>query len=84
MSKRERRCVACRTESQQYDLIRIARIDGEYLIDKNFKLGGRGAYVCKKPECIALTIKKHLLNKAYKCNVGSKIYEELGEYEQSN
>lgn len=82
--KSERRCVACRASKLQHDLLRIARINQIYEIDEKNKLGGRGAYVCKCKKCIELTIKKKLLNRAFKSNIDNQIYEKLGEYEQIN
>ena len=82
--KQERRCVACRQNKQQKEMLRIARINEECVIDKNQKFGGRGAYVCLDPKCIDLTIKKKLLNRAFKTNLNVQIYEKLGEYEQNN
>ena len=82
--KQERRCVACRQNKQQKEMLRIARINEECIIDKNQKLGGRGAYVCQDQKCVDLTIKKKLLNRAFKCNLDAQIYEKLGEYEQNN
>lgn len=84
MPKQERRCVACRQVGNQNDLIRIAKIDGEFVLDKLHKLGGRGAYICNNSNCLNIVIKKHLLNKAFKTNVNSSIYEELISYEQNN
>ena len=82
--KQYRRCVACRNSKQQNEMLRIARINNEYVIDLDQKLDGRGAYVCKDNECIALTIKKRLLNKSFKTNLDVQIYDKLGEYEQNN
>ena len=82
--KQERRCVACRECKQQSEMLRIARIGNEYLIDEKNKLGGRGASVCRDKACIDLTIKKRLLNKSFKTNLDAYIYEKLGEYEQNN
>ena len=65
-------------------MLRIARIQNEYLIDIYHKLGGRGAYVCKDRKCMDLTIKKKLLNKSFKTNLNNEIYLKLGEYEQNN
>ena len=82
--KQNRKCVACRNCKQQNEMLRIARINNEYLIDENNKLGGRGAYVCRDKSCIDLTIKKRLLNRSFKTNLDVQIYEKLGEYEQNN
>ena len=82
--KKERRCVACRQNKLQNEMLRIARLNDNYTIDKGQKLDGRGAYICKDHKCIELTIKKKLLNKSFKTNLDIQIYNELGEYEQNN
>lgn len=82
--KQERLCIACREHKNQNQMLRIARIENEYIFDFNFKLGGRGAYICKDKACLSLTIKKRLLNRAFKTNIDSSVYVRLGEYEQNN
>lgn len=81
--KTERRCVACRENKQQAEMLRIAKINNDFMLDHNHKLGGRGAYVCKCSACISLAIKKRALNRAFKMNVDEIIYQQLGEYEQN-
>ena len=71
--KQNRRCVACRECKQQNEMLRIARINNEYVIDKFNKLGGRGAYVCREKQCVELTIKKRLLNRSFKTNLDVQI-----------
>lgn len=82
--KQIRKCVACGHRKSQLDMIRIARVNNEYVIDKTFKIGGRGAYICGDFNCVSVTIRKKLLNKSFKTNVNNEIYEKLGEYEQNN
>lgn len=82
--QQERKCVACRQNKQQKEMLRIARVNQEYMLDETNSLGGRGAYVCKDKECINLTIKKRLLNRAFKSNLDETIYKKLGDYEQNN
>lgn len=82
--KQERTCVSCKRKNQEKDMIRIARINNQFIIDKDVKLGGRGAYICKDDACIQNCIKKKTLNRSFKCNVDNEIYIKLGEYEQNN
>ncbi len=82
--KQVRKCVACRECKNQYDMIRLTKIGDEIKIDLRHKLGGRGAYVCNNVDCIKLTIKKRLLNRAFKSNLDNSIYDQLGDYEQNN
>lgn len=81
--KKERRCIVCRKPQQQNEMLRIAKINKDFIIDDKNKLGGRGAYICKNKECINTAIKKRTLNRAFKMQVDSSIYEKLGEYEQN-
>ncbi len=82
--KQERRCVACRSAKQQNEMIRFAKINGNIVLDAKNNLGGRGAYVCRAKDCLALTIKKKLLNRAFKMNVDNSVYEKLLEYGENN
>lgn len=83
-TKQQRKCVACRICTHQNEMLRIAKVNNEFLIDFHHKLGGRGAYVCKNNQCINLAIKKRLFNRAFRMNIDSSIYEKIGEYEQNN
>ena len=82
--KQQRRCVACRQNKNQHEMLRVAKLSDAVVIDENGKVGGRGAYVCKDNSCIEKAIKKRLFNGAFKCNLDSLIYEKLGEYEQNH
>lgn len=81
---RDRKCIACRQTKNQYEMLRIAKINDELQLDLTYKLGGRGAYVCKNSNCINQVIKKRILNRAFKRDVGADIYSKLGEYEQNS
>lgn len=81
--KQIRKCVACGHRKHQSDMIRIARINNEFVIDKTQKIGGRGAYICGDIACVNITIRKKLLNRSFKTNISNEIYEKLGEYEQN-
>ena len=74
----ERRCVACRQPHLKQEMLRICRVNGEYVVDKTYKLNGRSAYICKNKECLTKTIDKKLLNRAFKTNV--EIYSNLRGY----
>ena len=82
--KKERRCVSCRTSKQQCEMLRVAKLNNDFIIDFNQKLDGRGAYVCFNSNCINLAIKKRAFNRAFKTNIPEEIYNQLGEYEQKN
>lgn len=81
--KQERRCIVCRQNKLQSEMVRVAKLNDEYVLDIANKLGGRGAYICKNKQCLQQAIKKRALNRAFKTNVDEQIYNYLGEYEQN-
>ena len=60
-----RTCVACRTERQKRDLLRIVRApDGSVAIDSSGRAAGRGAYICADGSCWAAALKKKSIERA--------------------
>ncbi len=76
----KRMCVACREMSPKAELVRIVKADGEVVFDDNCSMGGRGAYVHRRTECVRLAQKKHAFERHLKCAVGPEIYEKAAEY----
>lgn len=75
-----RMCVVCRETHEKTFFLRIVRSPlGEYCIDLTNKASGRGAYICRRKECIEKCVRKKLLNKAFKCSVDQSIYDALAE-----
>ena len=62
----ERLCVACRKLDKKEHLIRFVRLEGKAVPDPTGKIQARGAYVCRKKECLDLLMEKHLLRKVLK------------------
>ena len=75
--KPERMCACCRTIYPKDQLIRVVKSGNEFFIDKTFKASGRGAYVCKNPECYKNLIKSKALNRSFKMPVPDEIYEQV-------
>ena len=73
---KQRICLACRKVDLANTRIRIARLDGQFLVDHAGNQNGRGAYVCYP--CIPTVIKKKALNRSFRTNVPQEIYDELG------
>ncbi len=49
----QRTCVTCRTVGGKRGLIRFVRQpDGSVVVDETGRLPGRGAYLCRKQECL--------------------------------
>ena len=78
--ERLRMCVACRQMKDKHSLIRVVKDkEGNISIDETGKKNGRGAYVCKEPECFAKLKKQKSLNKAFKCNIDDEILSQIEE-----
>jgi len=74
----ERTCIVCRTKGDKSKFLKIVKNkDGEVLIEKDKKLDGRGAYICKKQECLEKCGKTKALNRVFKCNVPENVYEGI-------
>jgi predicted RNA-binding protein YlxR (DUF448 family) len=49
----KRHCIACRTERDKKELIRVVKCpDGSVIIDGHGKASGRGAYICREQKCL--------------------------------
>jgi predicted RNA-binding protein YlxR (DUF448 family) len=60
-----RTCVACRTERDKRDLVRIVRgADGVVRLDATGKASGRGAYLCADPGCWTKAHKSRAVQRA--------------------
>ncbi|MBE5906688.1 MAG: YlxR family protein [Lachnospiraceae bacterium] len=74
----QRMCIGCREMKDRTELIRIVKKkDGEVFLDETGKGQGRGAYVCRNPECMKRIEKTKGLERAFKMSVPQTIYEAL-------
>ena len=49
----QRMCVGCREKRDKKDLLRVVRTpEGQLVLDATGKKSGRGAYVCRDPQCL--------------------------------
>ena len=72
-----RKCVACNQMLPKDQLFRVVRIDGQAQVDLSYKAQGRGAYVCKNVDCIALAEKKRSFNRALKGTISEEVINKL-------
>lgn len=77
-----RSCIVCRQPKEKIELVRIVRkSSGEFALDRSGKEPGRGAYVCKDGDCMAIMAKKRALSRAFKQDVPQSVYDALsGEF----
>ena len=79
-NKPQRMCAVCRQHKDFCQMIRVVKTnDGSFYVDAAHKLEGRGAYVCLDDKCIQTFSKTKCLNKAFRCEVPSQIYDRLKE-----
>jgi predicted RNA-binding protein YlxR (DUF448 family) len=73
-----RTCVACRTERQKRDLVRIVRgPDGTLAIDRSGRAPGRGAYLCADGSCWSNALKKKAIERALATSLPAELKSEL-------
>lgn len=75
-----RLCVGCQEPHNKREMIRIVKSpEGDFSVDATGKKSGRGAYICRKIECFNTAVKMRRLEKSFKCQIDSAIYEQLKE-----
>ncbi len=75
-----RMCAVTREMKPKNELIRLVRTsDGKIKIDDNKHISGRGVYISRSLDVLALAKKKKALNRAFKCEISDDIYNELEE-----
>ena len=73
-----RMCVGCREMKEKKTLIRVVRNpEGEVFIDPTGKKSGRGAYVCRNPECLKRAIKQKQLERQLQVSLTDEVNEAL-------
>ena len=73
-----RTCVACRTERQKRDLVRVVRApDGNVALDRSGKAPGRGAYLCADGSCWSSALKKKSIERALSTPLPADLRAEL-------
>lgn len=73
-----RTCVACRTERQKRDLVRVVRTPGsDVIIDETGRANGRGAYLCADGSCWASALKKKSIERALGVPLSAEVRARL-------
>lgn len=75
-----RQCVGCLNQCDKRDLIRVVRTpEGDITLDFKGKMNGRGAYLCKNPDCLTKAAKNKGLERAFKMSIPEDIIQRLKE-----
>lgn len=73
-----RQCLGCREMIPKSELIRIVRSsDGNFTVDATGKQSGRGAYICRKSECLKKAVSSKALERSFKVSIPAEVYEQL-------
>ncbi len=61
-------------------LVRVVKSpDGEISLDLTGKKSGRGAYVCKNPDCFKKARKRRAFEKAFSVQISEDVYNAMEE-----
>ena len=73
-----RKCTGCAAGKPKKELVRVVRTpEGEIKLDLTGKMNGRGAYICKNPECLRLARKAKRFERAFETTVPESVYDEI-------
>ncbi len=72
-----RECICCGEKFPKANLVRIVKNETGVFVDVTGKQNGRGAYLCKSPDCREKLVKQRRLNKAFRQPVEEAVYAEL-------
>lgn len=73
-----RKCLGCGESKLKKELIRVVRSpEGEISLDFIGKKSGRGAYVCRSPECLRKARKAKRLEHQLKVEIPDRIYDAM-------
>jgi predicted RNA-binding protein YlxR (DUF448 family) len=62
-----RTCIGCRAARPQADLVRLARAEGGGVEpDPTRRAGGRGAYLCRRAECLEGALRRQAVGHAFR------------------
>lgn len=75
-----RQCVGCRESRTKRDLIRVIRTpEGHVALDETGRMNGRGAYLCRRVECLRKARRSKGLERSLKVTIPDEIYDRLEE-----
>lgn len=80
-------CAGCGEMKPKKELVRVVRAPvreengetsaGEISLDLTGRKPGRGAYVCRDPECLKKAQKARRLERAFSCRIDDAVYEAM-------
>ena len=75
-----RQCVGCGEMKPKKELVRVVKSPEDVIsIDLRGKASGRGAYVCRNPECLRKAIRSKALERGLSAAIPQEVYDRLME-----
>jgi len=79
-----RTCISCREVKNKQELVRlVSSANRSIMVDTSGHQPGRGAYLCRQPECWQKILAGNQLEHALKTKITSENREQLAEYGRS-
>ena len=75
--KLQRMCAVCRELKTKDGLLRIVRCSDGVVLDSTGKIQGRGAYICKKVECIQKARKVRAIERSLSVKIDGAVYDAV-------
>lgn len=73
-----RQCIGCGEMKGKKEMMRILKtVDDQICLDVTGKKNGRGAYVCRNRECLAMARKNKGLERSFKMSIPNAVYDTL-------
>lgn len=73
-----RQCAGCGEKKDKREMLRILRTtEGEVVFDQTGKKNGRGAYLCRNPECLRKAMKSKGLERSLKTVIPKELLESM-------
>ncbi len=75
-----RMCSGCGESKPKMELVRVVRSpEGEISMDLTGKKPGRGAYLCRKAECLKKARKSKRIDRSLETTIPAELYDTLEE-----
>ena len=73
-----RQCIGCGVIKTKKEMRRVIKTpEDAVLLYAPGRKNGRGAYICKSPECLKKAIKNKGLERSLKMSIPAEVYEQL-------
>ena len=73
-----RRCCGCMEMKPKNELVRVVKNkEGGISLDLTGKMPGRGAYLCRNPECLEKARKARRFEREFSCRIPDEIFDGM-------